>query len=572
MDNTHIHLNIKNIESNNKDVSLNEVKNIECIDKVIFNAKKFRNMKLEYLKKLRTTNTNNKIDINISKSKVKQMIKSAPNNKLKIIEEQNRKNRDIFYDNFVIEPQLLERQIQSVLIVNNTKLDNILTYTTDIINELREYTNTNIDIDFILSKIRLRYENNELFKHKKKIFLLSFEDDTFKAVLETEQKYLDIILDWYESNNLSLDIEETEYQIPEYITKNELSNILYKNINYEYKDEYLNKYLPQLLNYLLSKKTLNKCEKNIFNSMVKEEIIDISDNNLLEELGVNMPDNIILKDNNKKNKWSPLISIKDTDGNFDVLSYNKSGIININIDNNNDNNKMYLAYNSDYNCLYPSFGDSCELIDKQERENLREENLIFVLFNPIYLQSIVVENPNKDTLYVINNHNEYGFIPLFRLCINKNNTELISFIKNEYHQHIFNNIEELNSCLNTTSGFIDYNNLNINKNTSKINEELEVKQFITTKFNLTDNIEDKMKASELYEIIIASPAINIDKDKINGFRNRLSKYLIELGLKKKRYNDGYYYYGIVNKLNNNEYRNINTVYEEMLKEREQMDK
>lgn len=36
----------------------------------------------------------------------------------------------------------------------------------------------------------------------------------------------------------------------------------------------------------------------------------------------------------------------------------------------------------------------------------------------------------------------------------------------------------------------------------------------------------------------------INPDKLNGFRNRFSKYLKDILLNKKRYNDGYYYYGI----------------------------
>jgi hypothetical protein len=39
--------------------------------------------------------------------------------------------------------------------------------------------------------------------------------------------------------------------------------------------------------------------------------------------------------------------------------------------------------------------------------------------------------------------------------------------------------------------------------------------------------------------------VKIDSNKISGFRTRLSKYLKDLGLQKKRYNDGFYYYGIV---------------------------
>jgi arginine repressor len=57
-----------------------------------------------------------------------------------------------------------------------------------------------------------------------------------------------------------------------------------------------------------------------------------------------------------------------------------------------------------------------------------------------------------------------------------------------------------------------------------------------------------MRASSLYDIIINSNFVKIDSNKISGFRTRLSKYLKDLGLRKKRYNDGFYYYGIIEKI------------------------
>ena len=48
-----------------------------------------------------------------------------------------------------------------------------------------------------------------------------------------------------------------------------------------------------------------------------------------------------------------------------------------------------------------------------------------------------------------------------------------------------------------------------------------------------------------------------------GFKNRLSNYLKELNLQKKRYSDGYYYYGIVKKTlvkdNKKEFRQITDI-------------
>lgn len=528
-----------------------------------------------------------------AKRQVKTIIKNVPKiySKKKLVEEENKKNVDKLNKNIIIDysitpiiqkKNIVDAQIDNTIKLNNQiKLDNILEYTINIINEFKEYEKS-INIDIILSKVRLEYENKESFSNNKRIILLNYEDDTFKPVLELEDKYMDIITNLYKNNNLLLDIEETEYYIPEELTKYELFDILYQIIDFKNKEDYLNIYIPQCISYLLNKKSFNNLEKRFYKSKKNEEIKDISDNNLLTELGIIIPENMIYKEDyfyinedkinyleENKNK----IQLKnrkifgkmlDSEGNFDILSYNESS--NINYDNN-DTNKMYLEYNSDYNWLYPSFGDNCELIEEINKKVLNDspqKSLIIVLFNTIYLQSIVIENPDKDTLYVIRNCSEYGFIELFTLCCHKTNIELSEFIKSQFHQHLFNDIVEINDKISTTSSFIDFNNLHINKNKEDINEEKIVKDFIKYNFNITNNIEDKMKASDLCNLLVQSPAINIDKSKLNGFRNRLSNYLLSIGLKKKRYNDGYYYYGIIEKFENKSY-------EEIIIERTKMD-
>ena len=68
--------------------------------------------------------------------------------------------------------------------------------------------------------------------------------------------------------------------------------------------------------------------------------------------------------------------------------------------------------------------------------------------------------------------------------------------------------------------------------------------------------------------MIESSICKIDKSKLSGFRNRLSTYLKELGLQKKRYNDGYYYYGIIDKCAINE--NLDMTMKQLLEKRSQM--
>jgi hypothetical protein len=81
-----------------------------------------------------------------------------------------------------------------------------------------------------------------------------------------------------------------------------------------------------------------------------------------------------------------------------------------------------------------------------------------------------------------------------------------------------------------------------------LQEEESVKNYFRQFFDLSDDINHKMKASVLYDNVLESNTLcKIDKTKLSSFKNRLSNYLKDLGLQKKRYNDGYYYYGIVSK-------------------------
>ena len=68
----------------------------------------------------------------------------------------------------------------------------------------------------------------------------------------------------------------------------------------------------------------------------------------------------------------------------------------------------------------------------------------------------------------------------------------------------------------------------------------DVKTFILTNYTITDNINDKMKAIDLFNEIYKFLRI---EEKIN-IRNKLTNFLLDIGLKKKRYNDGIYYYGL----------------------------
>jgi len=426
-------------------------------------------------------------------------------------------------------------------------------------------------IENAICKLRTIFEENNTFTNvnKKNVILLNFEDDTCIPVLEIERSLMEIINKWYTDCDLILDIEETNISIPESISVQDLSGVLFNEISYKYKDEYLNNYLPLVINNTITNETIKSYERKYFeksNYYYKSVNKKIDYNDIYKNLNINIPTNISdeiknNKDEHTSNNFSPWNFGTTTQANLQLRSepqiINLSEIKNIGnksiniepfnlITKTSDEREDFYPYNIDYDILNPNFFDnSSQYFDFINP--VKDNTNITVIFNSKFLQTLCLKNPNIDELFIINNHHEFGFIKLFSIKTSDDN--VIEFINRELDKIQFDDIESLNKKLELTSKYIEFSSKN-NINNS-ITEETQVKKYIEFSFTIDNDINNKMKASTLHDIIIKSNVITIEQSKINGFKTRLSKYLKDLGLEKKRYNDGYYYYGIRSKIAKN---------------------
>ncbi len=480
-------------------------------------------------------------------------------------------------------------------------------------------------IDCAIAKLRVDFEGKNLFTNanKKNIILLNFEDDTIKPVIEIEEKYMKIINKWYESCNLILDIEKTNSSIPETITVQDVSGVLFNEINYKYKDEYLYKYLPLIINNIISNRSIRDLERKYFSKLPNKTpssnnfVNQTNETNIIyENLGIKIPQNLLNnnesddKKNNDKyftfqsgsiynnfggtiggiirtidpeilpkkeynqvnsNQYSYGMVVPDNIEKIELEPYNKIYEDTKLIQDDKDPKKIVFSYNHDFNVLNPKFGDASYITDdlysnEKVKPNTSTES-IYIIYNSKFLQSLCIVNPSSDILYILQKHTEFGFIKLFSLVTS--NTDIVQFVKNEFDKFQFNDIDELNQKLNVTSQYIEFLNKHNNLSINISSEELQVKKYIESTFLIDNDINNKMKASILHDVIINSKIVKIDESKISGFKNRLSKYLKDLGLEKKRYNDGYYYYGIRNKLSNSISNKPNIIdYNKLIQERE----
>jgi len=421
-------------------------------------------------------------------------------------------------------------------------------------------------------------------KHNKNIILLNFEDDTTIPVIDIEEKYKKIINKWYEDCGLSLYIEKTNVSIPENITVKDVSEILFNEININYKDEYLDKYLPLIIQHIISNRLIKDYELKYFTNkpfLNQYELSNSATNLKYEMFNITVPQNL-LHDNSCKKKDETFKNIDAYNNNIyigpirtannitvvpdkyekvEIEPYNKVYDDTTVIQNDNDPNRTFFCYNSDYDTLKPKFGNNCYFNDNfifqmKNNDTIKNIESIFVIYNYKFLQSLCI-NPNSDILHILKNNTEFRFIKLFN--ISTNNTDILKFVKNEFDKKQFYDVNELNEKLKITSHYIDFF-YKYNNSSEEINAIKIVNSLLTV-----DNNNNKIKSSILHDVINskAKTANNYN----NGFKNRIPKYLKDLGFEKKLEKDGYYYYGIRYKFNKNNNKITQQDIDDYIKER-----
>ncbi len=507
----------------------------------------------------------------------------------KYVEDRNNELRDIFpvfdpnlpHNNLAFpvindnnNERVLEPIVENVPVQEQPVNPNMAEIITSVLQDAIK--NERIGIDSVIGKIRMLY-GESINTDNKSIILLNFENDTFIPVLKIDDNELEIIDTWYEMADLLIDFEETGLSIPSNILTEELTQLLCNSLDCNIKDVFIKEYAPTFINYLLAQNEFNKI-KNVFKQNVNvndglEEVLKDKRNKIIDEYKIVVPEGLIYKDDyfykdndkyivykegtNKpvmKEEIIPFIIPKPRPNPLE-LGYNAFET-NYYFEDELTKTWSIKPYNTYQSCLYNSSFDCyqsfCELPpavsfekpSKQSKPNIVYSTLIVVLYNYIFGQTIVLIDPHKDELNVMMNYCEYGFIELF--TIQSANQDILEHINKKYGNKSFETVEELNELLVTTGETIDFINQHSKSTNTLASEEKNIKEHFVNNYIIDTDLNHRMKASVLYDMIVEEPSLNkfIEQSKLTSFKNRLSKYLKELGLQKKRYNDGYYYYGI----------------------------
>lgn len=397
------------------------------------------------------------------------------------------------------------------------------------------------------------------------ISLFHFEDDTFRPVIIDLETDIEYIKKLYDECNIPLEIEPTTCYVK--YRNNPFGDKILYNIKNDLKKNFVENYLPLLSQYKELIDEIGLSEELFYFSnykninFEKDKKEPKNNESLIAKLAINIPDNIAekkmdeLKD--KKTEYIQKLFPKyekssSQEKNENVIAFNSHLKCNSYILKG-----KHYPYNEIFNSLYPEFSDNCCLITdnsffpynnnnhKTEEKKETIKNVVVIL-NVKYWNTKVLENPFLIHLDMLNKHPEYGFLKLFSLQVK--NEKIVKTIYEKLDNIIFENAADLNKTLNFLSDFIyiieedDYNT-KCRNDEYELEEEL-VRDFLNHYYEISNDAKDKINLSAICKIIQGISLVSIKENGISAFQNRLSKYLSNLGWKRKYFQDGFYYYGI----------------------------
>jgi hypothetical protein len=364
--------------------------------------------------------------------------------------------------------------------------------------------------------------------NEESLILMNCEDDTARIVYKLPSEYETVIKNWYNEINYTIDIDTTEIKLDKTIQREDLTEILYNSFNLNVKEDIINDFIP----VFLQKIKLEKTSKKLFNKMISLSSNSKSNKNInylnliLNEHNIEIPKNI--------NRISTEEPIKVTPLNYhNYYPFEQESGLEYPL---NFNFKIEERIIPEPYCDidYGQF----HLVDTVPEKEIDEH---IVVYNYICNKSLFITHPNQIQKDITNKYTEYGFIEL--LSLETNNQNYINFVKGMFDNKFFDSVNELNKTLLILSKSTE-----LFKETSNelyLNEEKIIQNFILSRYVIDNDIKNRMKFNLLNELIINNiDYLGLDKSKVKGLKNRLSQYLKNIGLEKKRYNDGFYYFGI----------------------------
>lgn len=214
---------------------------------------------------------------------------------------------------------------------------------------------------------------------------------------------------------------------------------------------------------------------------------------------------------------------------------------------NIDDNYEDMAISTDEQTTYASLDDKCEILPHDFTQSLIPISskkidvynpIYMILFHNIYNISLIVHDSYQNIKNVCDEFQEFEIMESFKNDIDK---IIIENLKVHFHKKSFETKDALKhkmSCFKTLYFEDEY----FKTSQKNMSEKERIHEFFNENYIINNDQNHKINASELYKTVMNHLCIGYEDRAL--FKKRLAGYLIEVGLTRKRYSEGYFYWGI----------------------------
>lgn len=182
--------------------------------------------------------------------------------------------------------------------------------------------------------------------------------------------------------------------------------------------------------------------------------------------------------------------------------------------------------------------------DHVQKSSRAKDNITYILWNNTYSIAIVYEDKHDVILQIDRNKGEWEIVH----TLTPANFDIIGMCSSVFHRKTFESIRAVRDKVGYLKNFLSINeetdqtsnqtnNTSIQKNT--------VLSYIQSNYDISKDNNQKVRATDVYKSFCNN--FHIDYTNESTFKKKLIGHLLELGVVKKRFSDGYYFCGITHK-------------------------
>lgn len=168
-----------------------------------------------------------------------------------------------------------------------------------------------------------------------------------------------------------------------------------------------------------------------------------------------------------------------------------------------------------------------------------------ILFNEFFGTSVILRDPNQKHLdKLLEIFHEFKLIKRYE-NISPYSTEIMENLEKYFQNQDFDSENAIISKINSFDILYDLVPMEVTEKQVFDDEKAIVTGYLRENYVLDNNVKNTMLASTIYGKIERDLSLSVEN--VTNFRKRISQYLLYVGLKKKRTNQGIVYYGILEK-------------------------